>query len=396
MSFSLKRFFRKSYIFRSLYWLFVLNWFDLGVINSRLPRTVSNKKRVVFVRMDGIGDYVLWTTAFPSVAAMYPSHEYERILIGNQRFAELANQEPTFDKKIFVELEKFVLSPMYRFRLLKRVRQLGPDVIFNARSTRDFLWGDSIVKCSGAKTRIGSEGIGNMMGRLQDRMTRRWYTELRGAPPAGQHELISNLKMLGVSDDDLALGQALESVRQSKQLVSDNYAVFFVGSQSSEKCWPSDRFGELANRISNEFEVLLCGGPDEQYLAAGFKKEFKGDSVDLIGPTALSLTDLTAHIQAASLVVTNDTVAAHIAALSERPTIVIAPGNQPGRYFPYPERVLDLKTGIVRVLSRPEMCRKCDEACSLTKSSDITTRPCIESITVDEAVAAATSLLSKK
>src|SRR5215210_6454276 len=106
MSLSLKRFLRKSYAFRSIYWLGVLNWFDLAVKLSPAPHKRSQKKRVAFVKMDGIGDYVIWSAVFRDLGRIYPSEAFERILIGNDRFQELAEGETTFDERLFVNLDR--------------------------------------------------------------------------------------------------------------------------------------------------------------------------------------------------------------------------------------------------------------------------------------------------
>jgi ADP-heptose:LPS heptosyltransferase len=387
MSFSLKRFLRKSYAFRSIYWLGVLNWFDLAVKLGPVPQTPGQKKRIAFVKMDGIGDYVIWSAVFRDLDRIYPSETFERILIGNDRFQELAEGETTFDERLFVNLDRFAISPLYRFRTMKQIRSLGADIIVNARSARDLLWSDSMVRCSAAFEKIGSEGAGNLMGPIQARLTRRWYTNLRPAPVVGEHELQSNLNFLGLKGNTLSFPDRTES-RTGVLAAGPPYAVYFLGSQINEKRWPVRNFALAADIISKRhgLETVICGGPEDKPLADAFSK---ASSLDVIDLTGNSLVELSALLEYATLVVSNDTGAAHIAALKLTPTVVIAAGNQVGRYFPYPNSI-----GVhVRAIQYPEVCKGCEERCVFLRWSESAVRPCVEKVSVEDVSDAADELL---
>lgn len=390
MGFSLRSYFRKSYVLRSLYWLLVLTWIDLAVKFSVLPKTRIGKKRIVFVKMDGIGDYVIWTAAFPALRDIYPSSEYELILIGNERFKGLAESEPVFDRKLFVNLDRLALSPSYRFRLLKEVRMLNADVIFNARSARDLIWGDSIVRSSAAREKISSEGTGNLMLPILDNWTRSWYTEIRPAPVKGEHEFISNLKFLGVKQSSI---QFRHPVRPPDASVVDfpDYAVLVLGSQAAEKCWPVERFARVAEEIDRKYKlkIVLCGGMDDRHLAEEFRSSTKLKTTNLLGKT--SLVELASVLSRARVVISNDTGAAHIAAAADTPTVVISPGSEVGRYFPYPPGTADE----VKAIQYPQVCSGCAESCRMIGYSNSPTRPCIRRVTIDDVCRAVEELLKR-
>jgi ADP-heptose:LPS heptosyltransferase len=394
MSFSLKRIVTKSRTFRFLYWLLVLNWFDLQVMRSPLPEKGSAKKCVIFVKMDGIGDYVIWTAVFENIRKSYPSEEYERILVGNDRFQGLAEDEPTFDKKIFVDLGSFVLSPMYRHKMLRQVRDLHGEIIVNARSTRDFLWADSVIRCSAAREKIGSDDIGSMVGARDETLIRRWYTRIRPMARSGDHELTWHSKFLDIPVEELSIAGVLDAIPLTELVVEGDYAVFFVGAQSSEKCWPSSCFGEVADHVSREYglQVVLCGGADAQYLVDGFKRGFRGDSIDFIGSTAIPLRKVVNLIRSAKMVVANDTGAAHLSVFAGRPSVVVAPGNQYGRYFPYPETASELGIRNLKVIQRKDMCIDCNEDCKFTRGQAASVRPCLATISIGEVIAATDDL----
>ena len=125
---------------------------------------------------------------------------------------------------------------------------------------------------------------------------------------------------------------------------------------------------------------MICGGPGEEGLAARFGSEFSGDFTDLIGKTRL--LELYEIICSAKLVVTNDTGAGHFAAVSTTPTVVITPGNQVGRFFPYPD--LPATTGFKQVSVLHEMpCFGCGWHCIYKDLPPTSPKPCIEGIEVE-------------
>jgi len=279
---------KKSFLARFVAWALVHNFVDLLAMALSVRREHSGRKRVVFVKLDGVGDYIIWTASFEAIRAKYPSSEFERILVANARFREFADVEGTFDERLFVNVSKLASSPSYRFGVMRRVRGIGAAVIVNPRLTRDFLWGDSVVRCSGAETRIGSEGIENLMSPFQERLSAKWYTELKPSPEPKIHELISNAAFLGVRGGGSIQPQTVTS-DFSRQDLPDKYLVAFVGAFGADKRWPLERFAAAAKAIADErkLDVVLCGGPGEEHLSDEFGRHFAGEFLRLMGKTSL-------------------------------------------------------------------------------------------------------------
>src|SRR6185369_7988099 len=91
---------------------------------------------------------------------------------------------------------------------------------------------------------------------------------------------------------------------------------------SRAKRWPTDRFAALADRlIESQRKVLLIGSKDEIDVSEDVVRRMKNAPAVLTGKT--SLDQITAVLDRADLIVTNDTGPAHIGAALGRPTIVI-------------------------------------------------------------------------
>jgi len=394
MAFSAIHRLKRSYLARFISWAFVHNFVDLLAMALSRRTASTGRKRVAFVKMDGVGDYIIWTAAFEMLRQKYPSDEWERVLICNERFREFAGPEPTFDEKIFVDAARFASSPVYRFSTIREIRRRGIDVIVNPRLTRDFLWGDSIVRSSGAAVRIGSHGIENLMSPMQERISARWYTELKPAPKPGVHELVSNAEFLGSNAGSVEVPPPIDLATSPTTSASGegDYAVIFVGAFSGGKRWPMEKFAASAKRLSVDhgLRIVLCGGPGEEVLADEFGKYYRSEFESLIGKTTFPV--LSRVIANAKITITNDTAAGHIAVAQRCPVVVITPGNHVGRFFPYPEELRD--SGLTQISVVHKMpCFGCGWRCIYTELGKDEPKPCISGVEVEAVDAAASRLL---
>lgn len=396
----IKRALKKSYGLRFLVWFGYLNFVELVAMALPLTRLRKEKKRVVFARLDGLGDYIIWLETFDALAEIYPSDEFERVLVVDERWKPFAEREEIFDRKIYLNDRKLVLNGAYRFRSLRRVRELDADIIINPKLTRDFLWVDPLIRCSGAPERIGCEGFDNRMTRLQDRISRRWYTRLTPAPGKSDHEFESNLRFLDALRPEknwrpeLRTAKAYSGSGIGDFGLNEGYALFFVGAHTADRQWPAAKFAEAAKFVSSEYglQIVLSAGPGQERWVEEFAEAYAGDFVNLIGKT--TLLDLDGLIDSAKLILSNDTGVGHIATISKRPTVVITPGNQVGRFFPYPA---SLQNAGVRQLSvfHDMPCFGCGWNCIYTDLGPNDAKPCIANVAVGDVIDAIRKLMKE-
>ncbi len=101
-------------------------------------------------------------------------------------------------------------------------------------------------------------------------------------------------------------------------------------TNSRAKCWPTDRFAELAGRLNKELnaQIVLIGGQAERdYADNVFRQIGKRHTVNLAGKT--SMPELIGLLAECDLLVSNDTGPAHVAAALGTPTLTIfGPTNE--------------------------------------------------------------------
>ena len=333
-------------------------------------------KRVLIVRIDAIGDFILWLDSAQYFKKKYPDKKI--ILLGNRSWTNLAEKLPFWDDVWELDRLKFVRNPIYRFILLRKVRKAGVEVVIQPIYSRELLYGDAIVRISGAKDTIGSVGDCSNIHAIEKKIGNRFYTRLIPTQPQPLMELKQNAEfMRGLGINMKAglpdLSPVLKGVDNPLNNVNGFY-VLFPGAGRRIKQWPITCFAELSDKIYQHcaLTAVVCGSPDEQDLAASLISRFDAPSSFLVG---------------------NDTGAIHLAAAVSTPALCILGGGHYGRFLPY-----DLERKDERPLPFPIIhkmnCFGCNFRCRYPyqKHGPV---PCIQKISVDDVFAALQSLIQK-
>ncbi len=109
--------------------------------------------------------------------------------------------------------------------------------------------------------------------------------------------------------------------------VAEPFIVLAPGSRWGTKRWPY--FAELAQAL--RYPVVVIGGPEDEQLASAIVQAAPADSHSAAG--LLGLQASAALVERAALVVTNDSVALHLATALERPMVAIFGPTIPGFGF---------------------------------------------------------------
>jgi heptosyltransferase-2 len=175
--------------------------------------------------------------------------------------------------------------------------------------------------------------------------------------------------------------QAAELLRAYGVSEEDAVVAICPGSINSRaKRWPVESYATLADRlIESKRRVLLIGSKDEIDVSEDVTRRMREQPIVLTGKTTLD--QISAVLDRADLIVTNDTGPAHLGAALGRPTIVIFGPTNPLTTRPFaPEAV---------ILRHPPECAPC-----MLRDCPIDHR-CMTAITVDEVFEQSHALLKR-
>jgi ADP-heptose:LPS heptosyltransferase len=351
--------------------LFMFDRLVFGVL-SLLPR--QRRSGVLLVRLDAIGDFVLWLATAKEIRCMYPNDKIT--LLGNELWTDLAKKLAWFDIVIPLNRKRFFMNPWYRAATLGKLHRRGFRSVLHAVYSRDFLAGDACVRATGAQERIGFVGNAENSRPWQKKIGDGWYTKLIPSPPRHQLEQDADfLQALG-SAYTLTL-PSLPRFPLPPDFTLRDYYVLVPGAGHEMRQWSVRNFQELARRIHSRtgLTCVVCGGSREHATGLLFMNNLGIPARNMIGRTPLP--DLAAIIGHARFVVGNDTGAIHIAAALATPSVCILGGAHPGRYIPYP---VHLGAPLYAVY-HPMNCYNCDWHCVHEEGGVV---PCISEVTVDE------------
>jgi len=340
---------------------------------------------VALIRLDAIGDFILWLDTAKEYRRIYPNQKIT--LIANDVWSDFARLFPYWDDVLPVKVHSLTRNPFYRWVFLCRVHRAGFDTAIQPTFSRVLMHGDSLIRASAAKHRIGSVGNLSNITAEEKNLSDRWYTKLLPANPQRLMELERNAEFIGqltgkpykASLPRLPIMQALpESIKPVTE-----YFILFPGASQRGKQWPISAFAMLLRQLQRLYpwQPVLCGSQVEAELCAAIAEASGHDCVNLAGRT--SLAELTELIRKARVLIGNDTSAVHIAAAVGTPAVCILGGGHYGRFMPYPADIDGLKPVIV---TQPMECFQCNWRCSLPHDKNGPV-PCISRISVEAVLA---------
>jgi ADP-heptose:LPS heptosyltransferase len=372
---------RRTLYLRFLWWLLALSWVDW--LCARLAaKPVPG--RILLVRLDAIGDYVLWSSYAAALRSRFPRDRYHITLVGNEIWTGLARDSGIFDEVWSLSRRRFVLNASYRFRVLRRTSKVGFETAIHPTYARDFLWGDSVIRCSGAEARIGYEGDPYLLAAPQRWLSDRWYSRLVSATPGPRSALERNadfLRAFGV-EPPRQLRPLPAAAPVPKELAGRPYFLLAPGASNAIRRWPVDNFAEVGKRLHEKtgWTCVICGSAAERPVGSRLATKLRGNAIDLTGRT--SVAELVSLVAGARFLLTNESGPLHIAALMATPALVVAGGGHFGQFVPYPEGQLDAAC-LPQTVARRMPCFGCDWNCiyPLVKHQPA---PCVAEVSCDE------------
>ena len=355
-------------------------------------------KRFLIVNPFGIGD-VLFTT--PVIRAIKDSEPDS--IIGywcNERVKEILENNPNI-YKIFV-LSRGDLKKIYRksrwqgiskfINLVHEIKKEKFDTMLDFSLDHRY---SLITKIIGVKRRIGFN-YKNRGRFLTDKIDLDGYSNKHVV-----EYYLDLLKPIGIKPKNYNLELIISQTckRKSENIlaergINDKDLIIGIapgagaswGQDASLKHWPAIRFGQLADRIINDFgaKIIILGDELEKPIADIIINSMHNGAIDLVGRT--NLEELSAVINNLHILVTNDGGPLHIAVTLGKKTISFFGPVDPKVYGPYP---FDEKRHIV--LRKNLECSPCYIKFHLSDCKR--NRECLETIDVDSAFNAVKKLL---
>ncbi|MFP6735206.1 MAG: glycosyltransferase family 9 protein [Rhodospirillales bacterium] len=372
---------------RRRWWLFRL--FDL--IARHWP-LLGERKGALIVRMDGIGDMVLFRRSLEHYGQVLGLSPSEITILGCKSWGAVAAEIFAGYRLFMIDEHAFARQTFYRFKISLAVRRLAPSVTICDSYLRRAMMADSLVWVASAPTSLVSLPFINEPTRTEFTYYLSQVDRIIDTGPYPTHELARHYRFLSelAGREIPAQAPQIPWRRQSPEIAAAGaYAVLNPGSNEYGRRWPYGSYLDIAEKLlARGLRVVIVGGPGER---PGDHRDRFGDDgriIDLIGATSMpELLDILKH---AACVISNDTGPAHLAIALGAPTVVVVGGGHFGSFVPYPEAA---RPPHARFVFEEMPCYHCFWRCHL-RATRFDVFPCVSAIPVDAVWAEAEALLA--
>ncbi len=346
----------------------------------------SQGSSVCIVRVDGIGDFVLWIDACRQLSARYRGGGSRVVLVANASWAQWARELELADEVWEFDRARFAREIRYRAHWIRKMRAAGFGAAVQPAHSRRPAEGDSLVRASGAPQRIGSAGDSINSPAWLKRWADSWFTELIACGSASRMELLRNadfMRGLGFAGYRARLpdlGARLQE--RPARLARNGYAVLVPGAGHEMRAWPISSFAETGRRLAARgLGLVVVGGAGDRPAAQALLRELPGNVEDFTGRTTLG--ELAAILAGARLVVSNESGAAHMAAAAGTAVVCVMGGGHYGRFMPYELEEHPGRKPVPIAVARKMDCFGCGWHCIYARSPGEPVK-CIKDVAFDQ------------
>jgi lipopolysaccharide heptosyltransferase II len=308
-------------------------------------------RRILAVRLDAAGDVLMTTPALRALRARGP----ERLtLLTSTSGSAIAELLPELDDVIvydapWMKATPDAVDPADDAAFIERLRaeRFDAAAIFTVHSQSP-LPAATVTYLAGIPRRL-AHCRENPYELLTD-----WVPDPEGEAPI-RHEVRRQLDLLdrvGVHavDEHLSLHVPDTASRAIRERLGrfgigphDPWLVVHPGATAESRRYPPERFGEVLRRlrVRTDWRFVLTGSRSERPLAEAVRAAADGDGISLAGE--LTMAEMAALVAVAPMVLTNNSLPAHIAAAVGTPVVdLYALTNLQHTPWAVPNRVLSV------------------------------------------------------
>lgn len=349
---------------------------------SRLFQFISRfrkaEKRILLVKIDAIGDYVLFRNFLEVLKTSEKYRDYEIELLGNESWKDLAIEydRGTVSKFHFTNEDTLYERPRAVFKIGWNLFKRRYALILQPTYSRT-LMGNGLAALAAGKESIAYLSDAEHHPKYKKK-TDKLYTKLLTLPQSIYHEFERNhyffQEVTGQNSTSL-ITLSIPFKKTPKRGI-----LIFPGSSWVKKNWEREKFLEIIKLLLAHCNdpIILGGGPSEIPVSCFLLGRLPATEriVDMTGKN--SLPEFTQLVASSRLVVSNDTNTVHIAAACRTPVICLLGGGHFGRFMPYSDRMPFKPITIYEEMP----CYNCSWNCKYYEDNE-NPYPCISRISVD-------------
>ncbi|MCK4664224.1 MAG: hypothetical protein KAT68_15250 [Bacteroidales bacterium] len=261
--------------------------------------------------------------------------------MGNIEYQDAFNKfDKQFFKKCFwVDKKLFYKDLFYHIKILFLIRKYSFNEVIHPVFSRERDYGDYFIKFFRTGEKIGFETDISIYSEVEAKASNKYYNVLIKDVYSNNFEFIRNKffveKLLNTS---INISAPAFNIKKE----NNNSIVIFPGKRDVFRRWDSIKFSKVINYILinySDIKIIIVGGNTDIEIANKILINVSNTNnlINLCGKT--TIIELIEIINRTNLVISNETVAVHIAASTNTNCICLSNGTHYFRFNPYPSSI---------------------------------------------------------
>lgn len=290
-------------------------------------------KKILVFRNDRLGEFLL---IIPALRALKKTFKCNLAVVSNPYLQDLAHCIPEVDEVFSWEMKKHKLKDIFAFSHFLRQKKFNTAVIINPTKEAHLL---------------------SFLARIPVRVgyDRKWGFLLNRKIPDKKdrevkHEVEYNLELvslIGAKTEDKSLKIEIppDKLREAREMlrregIFNSYIVIHPFASYPPKQWPLEKFLQLMQVLSKDWNLVLIGGEENRGFSEKFHNlMFKKQFANLVGKT--DLLQLAGILKEAVCLISNDSGPIHLASCVGTRCVALFsdayPARSPLRWRPWGE-----------------------------------------------------------
>ena len=358
---------------------FLFYWFLVPKSHcERKPSPLKGIKRILVIRIDGLGDMVMSTPGFKAVRGIFPNAHITLLAANWSR--DLVEEMPTFDEVIYFDAPWIVKGDNRIANILAIIRRLRREQFDLAIDLRADFRNNLLMYLCKARYRMGFDitGCGFLLTHIvpagnNHHSVRLCLSLIDYLSPKDREKY--NTLSLWIREVDR--GFAVKFLKENNINYKENSGLVVIihpGSRWYGRRWKAERYAKIADCLIEKYGavVILGGSPGEVKLVRSIAKHMKHLPIMAAGKT--SLRQFLALLEKADLFIGVDSGPMHMAtAMRTRVIALFGPAS--------PSAVGPIADGQHAVVTKQESfaCSPCAQTvCHIPNNS------CMSAITIED------------